>query len=135
MPQSLSKVYVHITFSTKNRENLIDSNIQDRLFEYIGGTCKGLECYPIQVGGYQNHLHILCQLSKKITQINLIKEIKIKSSQWVKTLSDKYKYFYWQDGYGIFSINTTQIDVVKEYIINQEKHHQKNPLKMNLDCF
>ena len=67
MPQSLSKVYVHITFSTKNRQNLIDKNIEKRLYEYLGGVCKGLECFPVQIGGHKDHVHILCILSKKIT--------------------------------------------------------------------
>ena len=74
MAQSLSKVYVHITFSTKNRQNLIDEGIEKYLFEYLGGICKGLDCNPVQVGGYKNHVHILCLLSKKITQIKLLEE-------------------------------------------------------------
>ena len=81
MPQSLSKVYVHITFSTKNRVPMIDQEIQSRLFEYLGGICKGLECNPIQIGGYANHIHILCLLSKKITQIKLLEEVKKNSSK------------------------------------------------------
>ncbi|MFW5656657.1 MAG: IS200/IS605 family transposase, partial [Bacteroidota bacterium] len=113
MPQSLSKVYVHITFSTKHIQSLIDETIEDRLFEYIGGICKGLESNPIQVGGHKNHIHILCLLSKKITQIKLLEEIKKQSSKWIKTVDEKYKNFYWQDGYAIFSVNPKKIDVVK----------------------
>ena len=67
MAQSLSKVYVHITFSTKNRQNLIDEEIETSLFEYLGGICKGLECNAVQIGGHKNHIHILCLLSKKIS--------------------------------------------------------------------
>ncbi len=119
----------------KNRKNQINEDIQDRLFDYIGGTCKGLECYPIQVGGYQNHVHILCQLSNKVTQTNLIKEIKVRSSVWIKTISNEYKYFYWQDGYGVFSINTTQIEVVRDYIINQKLHHNERYFKDEFRLF
>ena len=81
MAQSLSKVYVHITFSTKHRKNLITESIEKSLFDYIGGICKGLECNPIKVGAYQNHVHILCMLSKKITQIRLLEEVKKRSSK------------------------------------------------------
>ena len=102
MSQSLSKVYVHIVFSTKNHQNLIDDTIESSLYEYLGGICKGLECYPVQVGGDKNHVHVLCLLSKKITQMKFLEELKKKSSSWVKTKGDKYKNFYWQDGYGIF---------------------------------
>ncbi|MDD4727341.1 MAG: transposase, partial [Dysgonamonadaceae bacterium] len=76
MSQSLSKVYVHITFSTKNHIQLIDKEIRPRLFEYLGGICNQLDCIPLQVGGTNDHVHILCLLSKKITQIKLLEEIK-----------------------------------------------------------
>jgi len=135
MPQSLSKVYVHITFSTKNRRNIIDDNIKESLFEYIGGICKGLECYPVQVGGYKNHVHILCLLSRKITQMKLLEEVKKQSSKWIKTRGEYYRNFYWQDGYGIFSVNPTQVDVVRDYIMNQEIHHTKLSFKEELIAF
>ena len=57
MPQSLSKVYTHIIYSSKHRQNLIDEAIEPDLFDYLGGVCKALECYPVQVGGYRNHVH------------------------------------------------------------------------------
>jgi putative transposase len=65
MPQSLSKVYVHITFSTKNRQHLIDDDIKDSLFEYLGGICKGLDCNPLKIGGFHDHIHIISLLSGK----------------------------------------------------------------------
>jgi len=125
MPQSLSKVYVHITFGTKYRLKLIDDTIKDALFEYIGGICKGLECYPLQVGGYLDHIHVLCTLSRKIAQMTLLEEMKKQSSKWIKTRGQTYADFYWQDGYAIFSVNPAETDVVVKYILNQEKHHNK----------
>ena len=124
MPQSLSKVYVHITFSTKNRQNLIDDSIKVSLYEYIGGICKGLECNPVKVGGHKNHIHVLCILSRKVAQMKLLEEIKKRSSKWVKTKGKSYSNFYWQDGYGIFSINPTETDKVIDYIQEQDKHHK-----------
>ena len=129
MGQSLSKVYVHITFSTKNRIRLIDNEIKQRLFEYLGGVCNQLDCIPLQVGGTDDHVHILCLLSKKITQIKLIEEIKKSSSKWVKTIAPNYRNFYWQDGYGIFSVNPSEVNVVIDYIKNQERHHRKQSYK------
>jgi REP element-mobilizing transposase RayT len=130
MPQSLSKVYVHITFSTKKRKNLIDEEIENALYDYLGGICKGLECYPVKVGGYKNHVHILCLLSRKIAQMTLLEEVKKRSSLWIKTKGDKYANFYWQDGYGIFSVNPAEIDIVVKYIENQKEHHEKMPFKV-----
>lgn len=135
MSQSLSQVYVHITFSTKNRVNLIDENIENALFSYLGGICRGLDCNPIKVGGYKNHIHIICVLSKKITQIKLLEEIKKQSSKWIKTQDKKYSNFYWQDGYGIFSVNSTQIEVVKNYILDQKNHHKKTTFQEEFTAF
>jgi REP element-mobilizing transposase RayT len=63
-------------FSTKKRYPFIDDNLKEKLWAYLGGICKGLECNPIQVGGYNDHVHILCLLSKKITQMKLVEEVK-----------------------------------------------------------
>ena len=125
MPQSIAYNYLHITFSTKYREPLIDEAIEEELFKYIGGICKNLECNPIKVGGYRDHIHILCVLSRKIALMNLLEEIKSHSSKWIKTKGDQYKNFYWQRGYGSFSVNPAEIDVVVRYIENQAEHHKK----------
>ncbi|MCX8532041.1 IS200/IS605 family transposase [Chryseobacterium luquanense] len=124
MSQSLSKIYVHIIFSVKNREPLIQDTIKEELFNYLGGICKNLECNPIQVGGYRDHVHILCILSKKVTLVKLLEDIKSSSSKWIKTKGEMFSNFYWQSGYGAFSVNPTEIEVVKNYIINQQDHHK-----------
>ena len=135
MSQSLSKVYVHIVFSTKNHQNLIDDKIESSLDEYLGGICKDLECYPVQVGGYKNHIHILCLLSRNIAQMKLLEELKKGSSKWIKTKGENYKNFYWQDGYGIFSVNPSEVDVAKNYIKNQKEHHKNISFKDELRAF
>jgi len=135
MPQSLSKVYVHITFSTKNRYPFIDSEIEQELWTYLGGTCKALGCNPIRVGGYNDHVHICCLLSKKITQVKLLEEIKKESSKWIKTKGGQYEDFYWQDGYGIFSVNPSEIETVVKYIENQHEHHKTRKFQEELVAF
>lgn len=125
MGQSLNKIYIHLVFSTKNRKLMISEDVQDDLFSYLGGICKNLECNPIQVGGYRNHVHILCLLSKKIALMNLIEKIKSNSSKWMKTKGEQFTDFYWQNGYGVFSVNPTEIEIVQQYILNQEEHHKK----------
>jgi REP element-mobilizing transposase RayT len=135
MAQSLSKVYVHITFSTKDRQNLIDENIKESLFQYLGGVCKGLECNPVQVGGYFDHVHILCLLSRKVAQMDLLEELKKQSSKWIKNQGSAYSNFYWQDGYGIFSVNPTQLNIVVEYISNQVVHHKTVSFQDELRAF
>ena len=135
MPQSLSKVYVHIAFSTKNRYPFIDYAIEQELWAYLGGVCKALDCNPIRVGGHYDHVHICCLLSKKITQIKLLEEIKKESSKWIKTKGKQYENFYWQDGYGIFSVNPSEIETVIKYIESQHEHHEKREFKDELLAF
>lgn len=123
MGQSLVKNYVHIVFSTKHRQERIHPPVEEELHAYLGGICKKLECHPVKVGGYTDHIHILCMLSKKIALMKLVEEVKSHSSKWIKTKGEAYKDFYWQDGYGAFSVNPAEIDVVVKYIENQKEHH------------
>ena len=125
MPQSLSRIYTHIIFSTKHRVKFIDDAIEASLFDYLGGTCKKFESNPIRVGGYRDHVHILCQLSRKIAAMKLVEEVKKSSSKWIKTQGEQYENFYWQNGYGIFSVNPKKIDIVERYIRNQKAHHER----------
>lgn len=125
MGQSLVKNYVHIVFSTKYRQPLIQQSIEPELYSYLGGICNKLECQVLKVGGYTDHIHILCMLSKKITLAKLVEEIKKNSSKWIKTQDKKYSNFYWQDGYGAFSVNPAQVEIVTNYIANQKEHHNK----------
>ena len=129
MPQSLSKVYTHIVFSTKYRADLIDEEIQERLFNYLGGICKGLDCNPVKIGGHKDHVHILCLLSRKISQATLLETIKRDSSKWIKTIDPKYYNFYWQNGYGIFSVSSKGVASVVKYIEKQKAHHSQRRYK------
>lgn len=126
MSQSLVKNYMHIVFSTKNREPLIFPPYEDDLHNYLGGICNTLECQPIRVGGYNDHVHILCMLSKKIALMNLVKEVKRESSSWMKTKNDSLANFYWQDGYGGFSVSPNHVEKVATYIANQHEHHRRH---------
>lgn len=135
MPQSLVKNYVHLVFSTKHRQPFIDKNIQPELYAYIGGICKNHECYPYAIGGIEDHIHILCLLSKKLPLYKLLEVVKSNSSRWIKTKGKKYKDFYWQGGYGAFSVNPSEISIVKKYIDNQEERHKKISFKDEFRAF
>lgn len=135
MPQSLVHNYMHITFSTKDRYPFIDKNISEQLYSYLGGICKNLECNPIIIGGYKDHIHILCLLSRKIALMKLIEELKSHSSKWVKTKNMKYQNFYWQRGYGGFSVNPTEIGIVEKYILEQDIHHIKKTFQDEYRAF
>ncbi len=123
MSQSLVKNYIHIIYSTKNREQFLSPSIQPELFNYLGGICNNLECFPVQIGGFNDHVHILCLLSKKIALVKLIEELKSHSSKWIKTKDQLFASFYWQAGYGTFSVNPSEIEIAKKYIEMQHEHH------------
>jgi putative transposase len=125
MPQSLVKNYVHLIWSTKYREHLIHAPAEEELHAYLGGICKRMECHPIKIGGYTDHVHALCMLSKKIALMKLLEEVKSHSSKWMKTKGEDLSNFYWQDGYGAFSVNPADIDRVIAYIAYQKEHHSK----------
>jgi putative transposase len=125
MPQSLVQNYLHIVFSTKLRQPFIDKEISPELFSYLAAICKKLECSPIIVGGHRDHVHLLIMLSRKIALMKLIEELKSHSSKWIKTKGPQYQNFYWQRGYGAFSVHSKGLDIVKQYISNQEEHHSK----------
>jgi putative transposase len=135
MAQSLAHNYLHIIFSTKHRQPLITSNVRDDLYKYIGGVCNSLECQSIKVGGHIDHIHVLCMLSKKIALIKLMEEIKSHSSKWMKTKDINLEDFYWQDGYGAFSVSPIQVDTVKAYIDNQDVHHSKHTFQDEYRAF
>lgn len=135
MGQSLVKNYIHIIFSTKHREPFIHQSVENELYRYIGGICKEMECPPIKVGGYTDHVHLLCMLSKKIALMKLLEEVKSHSSKWIKTKSAEFKNFYWQNGYGAFSVNPSEIDKVIAYIENQKEHHRKKTFQDEYRAF
>ncbi len=122
MPQSLSKVTVHIVFTTKYGQELITNEIREELHSYVIGVLSNLGSYTHELYANSDHIHILCTLPRTITMANLVSKIKTSSSKWVKQkgIAD----FYWQDGYGIFSVSESKIAIVRKYIINQPEHHK-----------
>jgi putative transposase len=124
MPQSLSAVYIHLIFSTKDRyPYLKEEELQTRLHSYLGRVSKQLDCPPIKVGGIEDHIHLLARFGRKITQAEWIKELKRVSSLWLK--AEGLWEFQWQSGYADFSVSASNLEIVKRYIENQKQHHQR----------
>jgi REP element-mobilizing transposase RayT len=126
MSQSLAKILIHTVFSTKERRPFLhDRPLREELHRYLGGILSNLECQPIIVGGVEDHVHLLCALSRTCEPAELVKEAKRGSSIWLKTKSPDLHDFAWQSGYGMFSIGFSQIESVRNYIAAQEEHHRK----------
>ena len=125
MGQSLSAIYIHLIFSTRGRESLFDETTQTKLWQYLGGICNGTGCIPVQIGGTDNHVHLLVVLSRNIAVMELVRKLKADSANWLKRVDEKYQSFGWQTGYGAFSVNPAECGKVIEYILNQKQHHEK----------
>jgi REP element-mobilizing transposase RayT len=129
MSQSLSNILVHIIFSTKLSKPYIAQAIKKELYRYMASILKDCECSPIIIGGIEDHVHVLCKVSKTRSISSVVENVKKKSSKWIKTRGIEYNDFYWQNGYGAFSIGKSQVNTLKEYIQNQEEHHRKKSFK------
>src|SRR6478609_11682449 len=104
MPQSLSQVIVHIVFSTKNRHPWLDPAIRPRMHAYLATVSRDCECEAYQVGGVADHVHIAARLARTISQSDFLEKVKKTSSVWIKTQRPDCASFFWQGGYGAFSI-------------------------------
>ncbi len=135
MPQSLTKLYAHLVFSTKHRRPLLDKEIRPAVHGYMASVLRDLECPWVKVGGVEDHIHILLEMGRKHAPAELVEKVKRESSKFVKTLGDQYRQFYWQRGYSIFSVGPMQRDVVATYIDNQEEHHKRHTYREELLTF
>ena len=126
MPQSLARAVLHIVFSTKNRVPFLkDADLRARLHAYMSGLLQNIGCDAIFINGVEDHVHVLCNLSRTITMAALVEELKKNSSKWMKAQGPAYAEFFWQGGYGAFSVSQSNVEQVRDYISTQEEHHRK----------
>src|SRR5262249_30691306 len=114
----------HIVFSTKDRRPGLDPAIRPRMHAYLATVCRDFGCEAYRVGGAADHVHIAARLARTISQSELLEKIKKTSSAWIKTQGPDYEHFFWQGGYGAFSIGYSQLDDLVHYVNNQEMHHK-----------
>jgi len=125
MPQSLSRILIHLVFSTKNRERILTPAIQTELHPYLAGVLNASGCPSLQVGGIEDHVHLFFGQSRIRTIADIVETLKTSSSKWIKTKGAEFAGFHWQSGYGAFSISQSSAASVVDYIQNQAKHHIK----------
>jgi len=127
MPQSLNKVILHMVFSTKDRLPMIDAEIRPRLHAFIATVLRDIDPTQSQayrVGGVEDHVHIAASLPRTVTISKLFEIVKKESSIWIKKQGTNYQQFYWQKGYGNFSVAPSQLEQLIGYIDKQEEHHK-----------
>lgn len=125
MPQSLSSVHLHIIYSTRDRFPFLSKeDVRRETHAMLGGIANRLNCPPVLVGGVADHVHILLQLDRRISQAELVKELKRASNLWMRERFPEIRKFAWQAGYGAFSVSASLVESVRQYIEGQEEHHR-----------
>ena len=123
MGATFTSILLHVVFSTKNRRNLIAADFEDPLYGYVGGILRNQDCRLLCAGGTANHAHLLISMAKDVKVVDMVEAVKRESSKWVKTQGAGMSRFYWQEGYGAFSIGQSGVERLQTYIRRQKQHH------------
>lgn len=123
MGQSLSQLYVHLTFSTKFRKQFIKEKWEKQLHSYMAGILKKYQSPALIINSVPDHIHILFRLSKNYALSIILEELKKESSKWIKKTDPNLQKFSWQIGYAAFSVSGRAVNIVTSYIKNQKSHH------------
>ena len=124
-----TQILYQIVFSTKNAENTMDLSKAENLYRYIWGVLKNKNCILYRVNGTENHIHIVTHIHPSVSISDLVKDIKVSSSNWVKE-QNLFPYFQsWQEGYGAFTYHINQKEILVNYVKNQREHHHKKTFK------
>jgi REP element-mobilizing transposase RayT len=135
MSGTYTNLLLHLVFSTKNRVPLIDSQLQPRLYEYLGGIIRNKNGMLCAIGGMPDHVHLLVRLHQDLAISSLIRDLKSSSSGWIHEHFAHLSDFRWQEGYGAFSVSQSQLDKVDQYIRHQAEHHQNRDFTREFIAF
>jgi putative transposase len=129
MSHSYVSNLMHCTFSTKERYPFINSELESRLWPYLGGIARDNRMKALAIGGTDDHIHALLSLSGMMSFAKAIQLVKGGSSKWIHDTFPQQKTFAWQEGYGAFSVSVSQIDKTIAYISNQKEHHRRRTFR------
>ncbi len=124
-----TQIIYQLVFSTKNREHALQSENRKELYKYIWGILKNKKCHLYQIGGIADHIHIITHLHPSIALSSLIKDIKLASSEHIKSHNLFEGFSGWQEGYGAFTYSIKDKDRPIEYVKNQEEHHRNKTFR------
>ncbi|MCC6970142.1 MAG: IS200/IS605 family transposase [Phycisphaerales bacterium] len=135
MASTLTKLLVHVAFSTKHRTAIIPDSIEPELYAYIGGICRRMDSPLLAMNGTADHVHLLVSLAKTIALADLMLNIKRDSSKWLKDKDAAMSDFAWQQGYFAFSIGESSREALLTYIANQKQHHQSTDFRDEMRAY
>ena len=125
MANTYTSLHYHVIFSTKNREPWLAPDIEQRIWEFIGGIARAHRMTALQVGGVEDHIHTLVTAPPIIAPSQIAQYLKADSSKWIHEELPTLRNFCWQDGYGAFTVSKSSIPKVIRYIQDQREHHRK----------
>jgi REP element-mobilizing transposase RayT len=135
MPQSLANVHVHLIFSTKGRERWITDGVREALHAYMARVLQNLDCQVTSINSVEDHVHLLFDLGRKVSVSEVVEKVKTSSSKWMKEQGSGREEFAWQAGYGAFGVSASNIEAVREYVVNQREHHRKRTFQEEYRVF
>ena len=122
MSHAYARNYVHLIFGTKGRRRLITPELQPKLLAYIRGIARNYDIELLAIGGTDDHIHLLFAIPPKLGLAVGVRAIKANSSKW---MNESGRRFAWQEGYAAFSVSTSNLEAVSEYVRNQTEHHKR----------
>ena len=125
MANTYTSLFYHVVFSTKNREPFIGPDIEQRVWAYIGGVARQHDMTALQVGGIEDHIHVLVLAPPVLSPSQIAQYVKGDSSKWIHATFPTLQHFAWQTGYGAFSVSKSGVSSVVGYIQNQRQHHAR----------
>ena len=126
---SYRQILYHLTFHTRNSERVLHNSGNEELFKYIWGVMKNKNCKLFRINGIEDHIHIVCGLHPSVALANLIKDIIVSSSIWIKEKKIYPSFKNWAESYGAFTLSVREKDVIIKYVMNQQEHHKRETFK------
>ena len=129
MPSAYTQNFYHTVFSTKHRAMLITSDLEERLYPFMGGLLRDLRCTLLSINGMPDHVHLLIRYRADLSHSEMLQQIKGRSSKWINETFPQFGHFSWQEGYGGFTVSKSVVSEVETYIARQKEHHQRIDFK------
>ena len=126
---SYRQILYHISFHTWNSEKVLHNSENEELFKYIWGVIKNKKCLLYRINGVEDHIHIVCDLHPSIALADLVKDIKVSSSIWIKEKGIYPLFSNWAESYGAFTLSIREKDTIIRYVINQQEHHKREDFR------
>ena len=129
MPRTYTQLNFHLVFATKQRYPYLTGDLCEDLYPFLGGAIRNHGGTALAINGMPDHIHVLAQLKAHPSLAEIMKSIKGSSSNWITGTRRTEEHFGWQEGYAAFSVSTSGIDKVREYIDDQKSRHREMSFK------